>query len=232
MIEVEGLRAGYGLINVLWDVSLSVPSGKTTVIVGPNGAGKTTLLKAIMGRIPISKGSVAIVGRRMVGTQVWRMAEKGVVLVPEGRLIFADMSVEENLLLGAFNPRARRRAAENLDRVHGLLPRLRERRFELAGSLSGGEAQMLAIGRALMAAPEVILIDEPSIGLAPIMVKQIFGVLDRLKETKLTVLVVEQNTKRAVSIADQVVLMRGGRIVLSAPSGSVSLDALHAEYLK
>jgi branched-chain amino acid transport system ATP-binding protein len=232
MLEIAGIRAGYGPINILWDVTLTFPAGKLTAIVGPNGAGKSTLMKAIIGQIAISRGQIRLDDHRLDGVPVWEMAGRGLVLVPEGRMMFVDMSVDENILLGAFDRSLRARAMTNRARVYELFPRLWERRDQLAGSLSGGEAQMLAIARAMMAEPLVLLVDEPSVGLAPIMLKQIFQVLERLKEQAMTIVLVEQNTHRAVALADHVFLMRGGRIVLSRPSRDVSLEELHEAYLK
>jgi branched-chain amino acid transport system ATP-binding protein len=232
LLEISGVRAGYGLINILWDVSLSIAAGKLTAIVGPNGAGKTTLLKAIMGQIAVTRGGIDLDHKKIAGTPPWKMVGKGVALVPEGRLMFVDMSVDENLMLGAFDPSLRARAGIIQKRIYDLFPQLWARRNQFAGSLSGGEAQMLAIGRALMAEPHVLLVDEPSVGLAPIMLKQIFAVLEQLKQQALTIVLVEQNTQRAVAIADHVLLMRGGRIVMSGAARDISLDELHAEYLK
>jgi branched-chain amino acid transport system ATP-binding protein len=213
LLEISGVRAGYGLINILWDVSLSIAAGKLTAIVGPNGAGKTTLLKAIMGQIAVTRGGIDLDHKKIAGTPPWKMVGKGVALVPEGRLMFVDMSVDENLMLGAFDPSLRARAGINQKRIYDLFPQLWARRNQFAGSLSGGEAQMLAIGRALMA-------------------EQIFAVLEQLKQQALTIVLVEQNTQRAVAIADHVLLMRGGRIVMSGAARDISLDELHAEYLK
>ena len=230
MLEVARLRAGYGAINVLWDVDLRFAAGKLTAIIGPNGAGKTTLLRAIMGQVPATHGEIRFDGRPVDGTTTWRMAEAGIAMIPEGRMIFADMSVEENLLLGAWPIRRRAGIGERIASAYAMFPRLRERRMQLAGSLSGGEAQMLAMARGLIAEPRLLLIDEPSLGLAPLVAQEIFALLARLKAEGRTIVLVEQNTRRAVAIADQVCLMQGGKVVLSQPAADVDLDRLHRIY--
>jgi branched-chain amino acid transport system ATP-binding protein len=230
MLEVRSVRAGYGAINVLWDVDLRFETGKLTTIIGPNGAGKTTLLRAIMGQVPVTQGEIALDGTRLDGTDTWRMPDHGIALIPEGRMIFRDMSVAENLLLGAYPARAKGGVARRVDQAYAMFPRLAERRAQLAGSLSGGEAQMLAMARGLMADPKLLLIDEPSLGLAPIVVQEIFDLLARLKSDGRTVVLVEQNTQRAVQAADQVYLMQGGRVVLAQAAADVDLAALHDRY--
>ena len=230
MLEVRSVRAGYGPINVLWDVDLRFEANKLTTIIGPNGAGKTTLLRAIMGQIPVTQGEVALDGRSLDGADTWRMSHLGIALIPEGRMIFRDMSVAENLLLGAYPVRAQADIARRIDHAYATFPRLAERRAQLAGSLSGGEAQMLAMARGLMADPALLLIDEPSLGLAPIVVQEIFALLAHLKSEGRTIVLVEQNTQRAVQIADQVYLMQGGRVVLAQAAADVDLAALHDRY--
>ncbi|WP_211462550.1 ABC transporter ATP-binding protein [Collimonas silvisoli] len=230
MLEVRNLRAGYGAINILWDVSLSIPQGKLTTIIGPNGAGKTTLLRAIMGLVPVAQGGILFQGQALGGAKTWEMSERGISLIPEGRMIFRDMTVEENLLMGAFSRQHRARAKANLELAYDMFPRLRERRRQLAGSMSGGEAQMLAMGRGLMSEPQLILIDEPSLGLAPVVVQDLFEILQRLKDEGRTIVLVEQNTHQAVGIADHVYLMQGGKVLLSKAAAEVELDALHDLY--
>ncbi|SFU84244.1 ABC transporter ATP-binding protein [Pseudoduganella namucuonensis] len=230
MLEVEGLRAGYGAINVLWDVSLAAQPGRLTAIIGPNGAGKTTLLRAIMGLIPATSGQVRLHGAPLGGTPTWDMAAAGVAMIPEGRMIFRDMSVEENLIVGAFPAAHRAHARERLEASYAMFPRLRERRRQLAGALSGGEAQMLALARGLMSDPRLLIVDEPSLGLAPVMVTELFDILARLKREGRTIVLVEQNTERAVAIADHVYLMQTGKVVLSQPADQVSLPDLHRLY--
>ena len=230
MLEVSQLRAGYGAINVLWDVSLSFPPGELTAILGPNGAGKSTLLKAMMGLVPTTSGNVSLDGFPLAGRATWDMASLGLALIPEGRMVFRDMTVEENLAMGAF-PKAHRVAlGRNLERIYGFFPRLRERRRQFAGSLSGGESQMLAIGRGLMSEPRVLLIDEPSLGLAPVVVREIFGILSRLKAQGVTIVLVEQNTHMALQLADGVYLMRAGRVILAERAAAVDLNRLHDLY--
>lgn len=228
MLETQDLRAGYGHITVLWDVTLAFRAGALTAIVGPNGAGKTTLLRALTGLVP-HQGRVRLDGQALSG-RAWDLAERGLVMVPEGRMVFRDMSVEENLHLGAYPKRCRADLPRNLERVYGLFPRLGERRRQMAGSLSGGEAQMVALGRGLMADPRVLLIDEPSLGLAPVIVQEVFAVIRRLKEAGTTILLVEQNTRMALSVADDVHLLRGGRVRLSEPAAGLDLDRLHDLY--
>ena len=230
MIEITNLRAGYGSINILWDLSLTIGAGKLTCIIGPNGAGKSTLLRAIMGLVPVTQGEVRLDGRPLSGTKTWEMAQQGVVLIPEGRLIFRDMTVEENLIMGAFPKAQRPKSKANLERTYHLFPRLRERRTQMAGSLSGGESQMLAMGRGLMAEPRLILLDEPSLGLAPVIVQEIFAILARLKDEGSTIVLVVQNTHMAVGVADHVYLMQTGKVILSQDANDVDLEHLHDLY--
>ncbi len=230
MLEVTNLRAGYGAINVLWDLSLSVEEGRLTTIIGPNGAGKSTLLRAVMGLIPVTQGAIHLRGKQLDGTPTWEMNKLSIAMIPEGRMTFRDMTVEENLMMGAFAPQHRAHAAANLEKSYAMFPRLRERRKQLAGSLSGGEAQMLAMARGLMSDPKLLIIDEPSLGLAPVMVNELFDILARLKQEGRTMILVEQNTHRAVGVADHVYLMQGGKVVLSQAASDVSLDHLHDLY--
>jgi branched-chain amino acid transport system ATP-binding protein len=230
MLEITNLRAGYGAINVLWDLSLSVQPGKLTTVIGPNGAGKTTLLRAITGLVPVSQGSITLGGKPLNGMPTWRMNEVSMAMIPEGRMVFRDMTVEENLMMGAFAPQHRANAPANLEKSYVMFPRLRERRKQLAGSLSGGEAQMLAMARGLMSDPKLLIIDEPSLGLAPVMVNELFEILGRLKGDGRTIVLVEQNTQRAVGIADHVYLMQSGKVVLSQAAAEVSLEHLHDLY--
>lgn len=230
LLEIDTLRAGYGSINVLWDMSLSVEEGGLTCIVGPNGGGKTTLLRAIMGLIPVSSGQVRLDGRDRTNEKTWTMVRDGVTLIPEGRMIFRDMTVEDNLLIGGFPGRCRPRAKANLAMVYDMFPRLHERRDQLASSLSGGEAQMLAMGRGLMEEPKLILVDEPSLGLAPVVVDEVMKILDTLRKAGKTIVLVEQNTSKALAIADHVYLVRGGTVALSSPAAEVDIDHLHHLY--
>ena len=230
MLEVRGLRAGYGAIHVLRDATLEIATGRVTAILGPNGVGKTTLLRAIMGLIAPVAGDVLLDGESVRALSTWERVTRGLALVPEGRLVFRDMSVEDNLRLGAY-PRARRSlVGRNLERSYTLFPVLRNRRSQLAGSLSGGEAQMLAIARGLMSDPRILLVDEPSLGLAPVVVRELFATLAALKAEGRTLVLVEQNTRLAVQSADHVVLLRDGRVVLAQPAAEVDLERLHDLY--
>lgn len=230
MLELDRLRAGYGAINVLWDVSMRAQAGELTAIIGPNGAGKTTLLRTIMGLLPVNGGEIRLEGERLNGTPTWHMADHGVALVTEDRLTFRDMSVEDNLIMGAYHRAHRAHVKERLERSYGMFPQLRGRRTQLAGSLSGGEAQMLAMARALMSEPRLLIVDEPSLGLAPVIVNDVFETLERLKAEGRTIILVEQNTERAIGIADQVYLMQSGKVVLSQRAEEVNLNHVHDLY--
>jgi branched-chain amino acid transport system ATP-binding protein len=224
-IALERVHAAYGAVRVLEDVSLSVNSGETVVLLGTNGNGKSTLMKCIMGMVRPSAGSVTVEidGTRhdLVGRSTEEIVDLGIALVPEGRRLFPKLTVEENLLLGAFRSTARARIKENIEFCFEAFPRLRERRQQLAGSLSGGEQQMLALGRALMLAPRILLIDEPSVGLAPILVSR---TIDKIKELKtsysLTVLMAEQNFTQAIRIADRGYVIVHGRIAFEGRSAA------------
>jgi branched-chain amino acid transport system ATP-binding protein len=230
MLEVRGLRAGYGAINVLWDVEISFAAGGLTAIIGPNGAGKTTLLRAIMGLVPATSGTIALRGETISGKPTSHLAALGLALIPEGRMVFRDMSVEENLLLGGYPVRNQGDIPARLAQAYAMFPRLSERRRQLAGSLSGGEAQMLAMARGLMADPKLLLVDEPSLGLAPVVVQEIFALLRKLKTAGRTIVLVEQNTRRAIEVADQVYLMQNGRVQFAQRAEDVDLDELHRRY--
>ena len=230
MLEIKNLRAGYGAINVLWDVSLDIAPGKLTAIIGPNGAGKTTLLRAIIGLTPATQGDIVDEGVSLLGQPTWDRASHGLALIPEGRMIFRDMSVEENLILGAYAKQNRAAMHDNLERAYAMFPLLLARRGQMAGSLSGGEAQMLMMGRGLMSNPRILLIDEPSLGLAPVIVQEMFATLAKLKADGRTIVLVEQNTQSAVKIADHVYLMQGGKVVLSQPAREVNMEELHQHY--
>ncbi len=230
LLEVESLRAGYGSINVLWDLSLTVAEGKLTCILGPNGGGKTTLLRAIMGLVKTDAGSVRYRGVDSTNVPTWTMVRNGIAMIPEGRMVFRDMSVADNLLMGAFPPKCRARSGANLKLVYDMFPRLYERRDQMAGALSGGEAQMLAMGRGIMEEPELILVDEPSLGLAPVVVDEVMAILARLRHEGRTIVLVEQNTNKALKIADHVYLVRGGKVVLSEAAAAVDLHHLHDLY--
>ena len=220
---VSGLDAGYGAVRVLEDVSLSVEPGQTVVLLGTNGNGKSTLMKCIMGIVPSTAGTIVaeIDGERhdLVGRSTEAIVDLGISLVPEGRRLFPKLTVEENLLLGAFRPLARTAITHNLASSYETFPVLRERRRQLAGSLSGGEQQMLALARALMSAPKILLIDEPSVGLAPVLVKRTIEKIKELKDRhQLTVLMAEQNFNQAVRIADRGYVIVHGKIAFEGGS--------------
>jgi branched-chain amino acid transport system ATP-binding protein len=213
MLEVRGLAADYGDVRALWDVSLEVRAGEVVALIGPNGAGKTTLMHTIVGLQRPASGSVRFEGADLHTLQPYRVVELGVVLVPEGRHIFSSMSVIENLEIGAFSARARKEFRQSLKLVFDIFPILAERRSQIAGTLSGGQQQMLAIGRALMGLPRLLLLDEPSLGLAPLVIKDIFGVLRRVNQRGLTVLLVEQNARMALQLAHRGYILEQGRVV-------------------
>jgi len=219
MLSLRNVESGYGSLKVLRHVSLHVGRGEIVSIIGANGAGKTTLLKTIVGLLRARDGQILLEDRDIAAARTESIVRSGCSLVPEGRQVFAPMSVRENLLLGAtarFRRGARVRTDEDLDRVFALFPRLKERVNQLAGTLSGGEQQMLALGRALMARPKLILLDEPSMGLAPLVVKEIFVVIRRLRDEGNTVLLVEQNARAALKIANRGYVLENGRIILEA----------------
>jgi branched-chain amino acid transport system ATP-binding protein len=222
LLQLDGLRAGYGHVEVLHGVSLAVPSGKMVALVGPNGAGKTTLMGAVMGLLPRRGGSVRYRDAPAGATEA--MVASGVVLVPEQRALFSDMSVEDNLLLG-FYPRRRageRDAKPSMREVFASFPRLEERRRQLAATLSGGERQMLALGRALMGKPSLLLLDEPSLGLAPMLVREIFRVLVELRARGLSILLVEQNVRAALQVSDYGYVLEMGEVAAEGPSAELA----------
>jgi branched-chain amino acid transport system ATP-binding protein len=218
MLKVENLYAGYGSSEVLTGVSLEVAQGRVVALIGANGAGKTTTMRAISGMLKPRRGRVLLDGKPVQGKDASRIAGLGLAHAPEGRRVFGPLSVEDNLLLGAYGRLPlfwgfRSRAARDLNKVYVLFPVLRERRLQSAGTLSGGEQQMLAIGRALMADPKVMLLDEPSMGLAPVIVQEVFATIQRLKASGLTLLLVEQFARSALEVADYAYVMERGRIV-------------------
>jgi len=236
MLVVDSLDSGYGRIAVLHDISLRVGDGEIVTLMGANGAGKSTLLKAIAGLLPVWKGSVCVAGEEIAGHPAERIVRKGVALVPEGRRLFGPMTVEENLELGAYARRRDRDAAVNFDEdlclVHELFPVLAGRRNQPAATLSGGEQQMLAIGRALMSRPRLLLLDEPSLGLAPKVISEIFGVLTALRDRGVTILLVEQDAKIALKHADRGYVLRTGEIALSGSAEELlSNDDVRLIYL-
>jgi len=222
MLELRNVTAGYGAFTALWDVSLSVRAGEAVAVVGPNGAGKTTLLRVVSGLVPPRSGELELEGTRLTGRQAHEIVARGIAHVPEGRRIFPALTVADNLKMGAFLPAARRRFAESLARVYDLFPVLAERWGQRAGSLSGGEQQMLAIGRALMSRPKLILLDEPSMGLAPVLVLRLFDLIQRVREEGYTILVVEQNVRQVLKIVDRAYLLEVGRIKMEGRATELS----------
>jgi branched-chain amino acid transport system ATP-binding protein len=212
MLEIDGLEVSYGALTALHGVDLTIKAGEMVALVGPNGAGKSTLLKTIAGLLSPRAGMIRWEGKRLSGEPPQRIVERGVALVPEGRRIFARMTVEENLELGAFTQRAQKQRRAQIQRIYSIFPRLLEREHQLAGSLSGGEQQMLALGRALMGLPRLLLLDEPSLGLAPRVVDSIFSVLAELHREGMSLLIVEQNVQVVLKLAQRAYILEGGRI--------------------
>ena len=217
LLQLDELDAGYGDVQVLWGVSLKARRGQLTAIVGANGAGKTTTLRALVGAIAPWRGRIVFAGEDVTRLPTHAKAARGLVLVPEGRQLFTAMSVSENLELGAFTKRAVLKYANRLEEVFSLFPRLAERQHQKAGTLSGGEQQMLAIARGLMSGPEILIIDELSLGLAPVVVHQLFKTLMRLKKAGLTILLVEQNVHLALSVSDHAYVIAEGRLFTEGP---------------
>jgi branched-chain amino acid transport system ATP-binding protein len=222
MLELHQVTAGYGAFTALWDVSLRVAQGEAVAVVGPNGAGKTTLLRAISGLIAPRAGRIAFEGAELAGHPAYEIVAYGIAHVPEGRRLFPQLTVSENLKMGAFLPSARAHFRESLERVYALFPVLAERPTQRAGSLSGGEQQMLAVGRALMSRPKLILFDEPSMGLAPVMVLRLFDLIRRVREEGYTILVVEQNVRQVLKLVDRAYLLEVGRIKIEGRAADLA----------
>jgi len=215
MLEVKNLQVYYGVIQALKDVSFTVNEGEVIALIGANGAGKTTILRTITGLIPAKSGEILYEGINLQKIPPHKIVSLGIAHVPEGRHVFAQLTVYENLLMGAFTRKDKAEIEDTLQNVYNRFPRLKERRNQMAGTLSGGEQQMLAIGRALMSKPKIMLMDEPSMGLSPILVGEIFDIIKRISQSGTTVLLVEQNAKKALSIADRAYVLETGKIVLS-----------------
>lgn len=224
MLQVEHIDAGYGDVQVLWDVSFHVAENEFVVLVGANGAGKSTLLRAISSLVPISKGQIRFMDRRVDLVQPHRIVELGISHVPEARQLFPEMSVLENLELGSLAPQAKANRRQTLEWVLELFPRLEERRKQLAGTLSGGEQQMLAIARGLMSRPRLIMFDEPSLGLSPLLTQTIFRLALKIHEEGLTILMVEQNVKQTLAICDRAYVLENGRIVLEGKGSELLVN--------
>ncbi len=224
LLEINNLNMAYGDAQALWNVSLAVNEGECVTIIGPNGAGKTTLVNALAGIIPARSGQILLDGRDLTQAPAHRVCGFGVAVVPEGRRLFPQMSVRDNLDIGSYIPSARARRAETIERVYTIFPRLKERARQLAGTLSGGEQQMVAIGRALMALPRLLLLDEPSLGLAPLVVDNIFAVLSEINKAGVSILMVEQNVSKALQFAARGYVLEQGRIVQAGAAESLLRD--------
>jgi branched-chain amino acid transport system ATP-binding protein len=236
MLTIKNLSAGYGKVQVLHGISMEVPKGKVVTLIGSNGAGKTTTMRAISGMIAPTGGEIHLNGKRVDGMEPYHVARLGLAHSPEGRRVFATMSVADNLLLGAFprltGARPKGNVPQDLERAMELFPRLKERRTQLAGTLSGGEQQMLAMARAVMLNPEVVLLDEPSMGLAPILVEEVFRIIARLKSEGVTMLLVEQFAAAALAVADYGYVLENGIINVHGPAEKLRNDpAVKAAYL-
>ena len=231
-LKLENVDVGYGMIQVLWDVTLDVEEDSVTVLLGSNGAGKTTTLRVITGILKPWKGNIKFMDKDIIKLSVSKRAEEGIIMVPEGRRLWPQLTVYEHLELGAYNKHARNKFKDNLELVYELFPVLKERRNQLAGTLSGGEQQMLAIGRALMSMPKILLMDEPSLGLAPSLVLQVFKTIERLREENITVLLVEQNVHMSLQVADYAYVIETGKIAMKGPKEEIeSSEKIRKSYL-
>jgi len=224
LLKIKGLEASYGELKVLWGINLEVGKGEIAALVGPNGAGKTTLLRTIVGIVKEDRGDIVFEGRRINDLPPYERVKLGISLVPEGGELFPYMTVQENLDIGAYLPEGRRKYHENLEFVFTLFPRLKERRNQLAGTLSGGERQMLAIGRALMSSPKILMFDEPSLGLAPNLALNVLKTIQELNKEGYTILLVEQNVRLALKISSRGYVIENGRIVLEGSSEELLND--------
>ena len=224
MLEVKGLQVYYGVIQALKDISFEVNQGEVIALIGANGAGKTTTLHTLTGLLPAKQGSIVFEGKDITKVPAHKIVEMGIAHVPEGRRVFSQLSVYENLIMGAYTRKDKKEIAENLENVYKRFPRLEERKNQRAGTLSGGEQQMLAMGRALMSNPKMIVMDEPSMGLSPIFVNEIFDIIEKVSASGTTVLLVEQNAKKALSIANRAYVLETGKIVLSGDAKKLMND--------
>jgi branched-chain amino acid transport system ATP-binding protein len=232
LLEIQSISSGYGEVQILWDVSLKLERGRLTALVCSNGAGKTTLLRTVAGLIRPWQGAVHFDDRDVTRVSAHAKAAQGLVMVPEGRQLFPSMSVYENLEMGAFSKRAKAHFRDNLERVYDMLPRLKERANQKAGTLSGGEQQMLAVARGLMAQPEILMFDELSLGLAPFLVLNLFEVLQQLKGSGLTMLLVEQNVQMALAVSDYAYVLSEGRVEIEGEAATVRrMDQVREAYL-
>ncbi|MBI3516349.1 MAG: ABC transporter ATP-binding protein [Proteobacteria bacterium] len=232
MLSIANLSAGYGSFQALFDVSLEVVAGEAVAVIGPNGAGKTTLMRVISGMLRARSGTLSLDGRSLSGLKASRIVATGIAHVPENRRLFPRLTVDENLRMGAYLPAARAHYAERAAWVFELFPRLKERRDQLAGTLSGGEQQMCSIGRALMSKPRLLLLDEPSAGLAPLVVQQVFDLVRRIRQEGFTVLIVEQNVQQALELVDRAYLLEAGHITLSGSARELlQSDVVRRSYM-
>ena len=232
MLRVEGLETGYGAMQVLWGLDLSVERGSITALLGPNGAGKTTTLRAILGTVGAWRGRIVYEGQDITTVPSHKRVARGVVLVPEGRHLFPGMTVRENLWMGAYLPEARAHLKESLELAYELFPILKERSEQRAGTLSGGEQQMLAIARGLMAQPKLLMLDEPSQGLAPKLVAEVFSAISKLREERgLTILLVEQNVEHALELCDRAYVLHEGRVKIEGTPADIQTSELREAYL-
>ena len=232
LLKVKGLKVAYGGIQAVKGVDFEVREGELVSLIGSNGAGKTTTMKAITGTLPLAGGSIDYLGKSIKGQGPWDLVKQGLAMVPEGRGVFTRMTITENLQMGAYTRNDKAEIAADIDKVFGIFPRLKERALQLAGTMSGGEQQMLAMGRALMARPKVLLLDEPSMGLSPIMVDKIFEVVHTIHAQGTTVLLVEQNASRALALANRGYVMESGEVTMSGPAQALLDDPkVRAAYL-
>lgn len=232
MLKIEKVNAGYGDVTVLWDINIALDAGKTLAIVGSNGAGKSTIMRTLCGLVSPSAGSITFDGKNISKMAPHDIVKLGIVYVPEGRRLFNKLSVMDNLLVGSYLPQNRKKRAENLERVFEMFPKLHERREQKAGTLSGGEQQMLAMGRGLMIHPKLLMLDEPSMGLAPILVEQIFDIIRELHKSGTTILLVEQNAGMALSVADRAYVLETGKITLTGTGAELACsDQVKQAYL-
>ena len=232
MLEVKNINAGYAGFQALFGISMEVKAGEAVAVIGANGAGKTTLLRVLSGLLPATAGEMTMNGASLRTTPPHKILETGIAHVPESRRLFPKLSVEDNLRMGAYIPSARAKIAERLDYVYGLFPRMKERRGQMAGTMSGGEQQMCAIGRALMSSPKLVLLDEPSMGLAPVIVQQVFELVRRIRSEGYTVLIVEQNVQQVLKVVDRAYLLEVGRIHKSGTAAELlSSDEIRKAYL-
>jgi branched-chain amino acid transport system ATP-binding protein len=228
MLEVRGIDVYYGDVQVIYDLSFQVGEGEIVALIGANGAGKSTTLKAVSGLLPPRRGEILWEGKDLARIEPHRRIEHGIVLIPEARRLFVEMTVEENLDMGALRGRAKVDREKTKEQVFTIFPRLLERRRQLAGTLSGGEQQMLAVGRGLMGKPKLMMLDEPSLGLAPILVKEIFDVVQRVRDEGVTVLIVEQNVKRTLTVVDRAYVLETGHMTMQG-TGKQLLDDEHVQ---